>query len=76
VYKRQGDICARVKYKAEPIEVAARAVIDELKAVGGTGGVIALDAEGNMAMPYSTATMARGHVGPGRPAEIIIEIGP
>jgi beta-aspartyl-peptidase (threonine type) len=39
--------------------------MDELPAMppnGGSGGVIALDAEGNIAMPFNTQGMYRGYV--------------
>jgi beta-aspartyl-peptidase (threonine type) len=48
------------------VEEAARVtVMDELPAMppnGGSGGVIALDAEGNIAMPFNTQGMYRGYV--------------
>ena len=31
---------------------------------GGDGGVIAVDKNGNFAMPFNTEGMYRGHVGP------------
>ncbi|MBL8644969.1 MAG: isoaspartyl peptidase/L-asparaginase [Rhodospirillaceae bacterium] len=72
-YTVTGDICARVKYKSEPIDKAARMVIDDLAKVGGTGGVIALDAKGNIAMPYSTPTMIRGHLKAGGASNVVVE---
>jgi beta-aspartyl-peptidase (threonine type) len=52
-----------VKYKNQPIEAAAAAVIlDKLKTAGGEGGVIALDGKGNFAAPYNTPGMSRGYV--------------
>ena len=35
---------------------------ERLKALGGTGGLIALDRKGNVAMPFSTAGMYRGYM--------------
>jgi len=32
--------------------------------LGGTGGLIAIDKEGNFAMPFNTSGMYRGKVGP------------
>ncbi len=59
------DICARVDYKGESLEQAARAVVmDELVAQGGSGGVIALDSAGRFTMPFNTTGMFRGSVGP------------
>ncbi len=57
------DIAARMRYLDASVQEAAHAVImDELTEMGGTGGVIALDAEGNVSMPFNTAGMYRGTV--------------
>jgi beta-aspartyl-peptidase (threonine type) len=58
------DICARVQYRSMPIQAAADAVVqDVLKPVGGEGGVIGLDAHGNLMMSFNTSGMGRGYVG-------------
>jgi len=58
------DICARVQYRGMPIQAAADAVVqDELKPVGGEGGVIGLDAHGDLMMSFNTTGMSRGYVG-------------
>lgn len=41
---------------------AAETVIDKLTKLGGTGGVIALDKAGNVAMPFNTSGMYRGYI--------------
>ncbi len=57
------DIAALMKYKGLPVETAAaEVVLRKLKPAGGDGGVIALDAKGNFAMPYNTEGMYRGYV--------------
>jgi beta-aspartyl-peptidase (threonine type) len=56
------EICARVAYRGEGVEPAARGVLDEVKALGGDGGVIVLDADGNAALPYNTGGMYRAQV--------------
>jgi beta-aspartyl-peptidase (threonine type) len=57
------DICARVELQGMAIEKAADVVINkELKQVGGSGGVIALDNKGNFAMPFNTEGMYRGYI--------------
>jgi len=54
---------ALMKYKGFPLEDAAgEVVMKKLKAQGGTGGVIAVDKNGNIAMPFNTAGMFRGYV--------------
>lgn len=58
------DICARVAYRGDSLRTAADAVVMEvIPAHGGDGGVIALDGEGNIAMPFNTPGMYRGWVG-------------
>ena len=57
------DICARVEYKGEPVAQAADdVVLGIVPKLGGDGGVIALDAAGNIAMPFNTEGMYRGWV--------------
>jgi len=57
------DICARMKYLGETLRVAADQVImEKLVEMGATGGVVALDRQGNIAMPFNTAGMYRGYV--------------
>ncbi len=56
-----------------PLPEAADVVInDVLVKVGGEGGVIAMDREGNVAMPFNSAGMYRGYVGEdGKPSVAI-----
>lgn len=57
------DICARVKYLGVPLSQAAAAVINgKLVKKGGSGGVITLDGEGNIFMPFNTPGMYRGYI--------------
>lgn len=57
------DIAARMKHGGRSLQDAAETVImDELPAMGGTGGVVALDRAGNIAMPFNTPGMYRGYV--------------
>jgi L-asparaginase / beta-aspartyl-peptidase len=57
------DICARVEYKNEPIKQAADDVVmGVVPKLGGDGGVIALDADGNFATPFNTEGMYRGWI--------------
>ena len=67
------DVCARVKYQGVPIREAAETVIlDRLKSVGAEAGAIALDHEGNIAMPFNTEGMYRGYIrGDGKPVVAI-----
>ena len=57
------DVCALVRYAGVSLEDAAARVIHEsLDEMGGTGGVIAMDPNGNIAMPFNTAGMYRGFI--------------
>jgi beta-aspartyl-peptidase (threonine type) len=55
-------IAARLGFTGQPLDQATRAVIDELAAAGGFGGVVAVDRDGALALPFSTAGMYRGYV--------------
>src|SRR4029453_10088113 len=58
------DICARVQYRGVSIQGAAHDIIQGgLKPIGGEGGVIGLDAHGNVMMSFNTTGMGRGYVG-------------
>jgi beta-aspartyl-peptidase (threonine type) len=57
-------ICMRVSQMRIPIKRAAAVVINqEIPALGGNGGAIALDAQGHIAMPFNTDGMFRGWIG-------------
>ena len=59
------DICARMAYRGDTLEKAAGDVIrQEVPGLGGDGGAIALDAEGNIAMPFNTSGMYRAWIKP------------
>ncbi len=55
-------IAARLRHAGQSLGLAARAVIDELAAAGGSGGIVAVDRDGALALPFSTAGMYRGYV--------------
>jgi beta-aspartyl-peptidase (threonine type) len=57
------DICARVAYRGDSIRRAAEdVVLKKVPGLGGDGGVIAIDARGNVAMPFNTSGMYRGTI--------------
>jgi len=59
------DICARVAYRGDTLAAAAQEVINVvIPALGGDGGAIALDREGNIAMPFNTSGMYRAWIRP------------
>ncbi len=59
------DIAARIKYAGESINDAASDIIHrKLKDMNVNGGVIVLDKNGQIAMPFNTAGMFRGFLFP------------
>jgi beta-aspartyl-peptidase (threonine type) len=56
------DISAMMEYKGMTVPEAAQAALDKVGKLGGTGGLIALDKEGNFSMPFNTSGMYRGKV--------------
>jgi len=61
------DVSARMKYKGIDLEVAARETIDHLTSIHGEGGIIAVDSHGNVALPFNSQGMYRGHIRDGVP---------
>jgi beta-aspartyl-peptidase (threonine type) len=58
------DIAARMAYGGASLAEATDAVIlQRLPESGGDGGAIAVDRDGNIAMPFSTSGMYRGWIG-------------
>lgn len=67
------DVSARMLYLGETIDQSANYIINEkLKAQGAAGGLIALDKDGNLSMPFNTAGMFRGYVKAGSKAEVLM----
>ncbi|MEE4297062.1 MAG: isoaspartyl peptidase/L-asparaginase [Wenzhouxiangella sp.] len=57
------DICARMRYSELSLAESADAVVHGVLAeAGGDGGVIAIDGQGNIAMPFNTQGMYRASV--------------
>lgn len=56
------DVSALMDYKGLSVNEASKIVIDKVDKMGGDGGLIALDKNGNVAMPFNTAGMYRGTV--------------
>ncbi len=56
------SICARMEHGGVSLEQAADDVVmTELVEAGGSGGVIAMDARGNIAWPFNSSSMVRAH---------------
>lgn len=56
------DVSAMMEYKMFSVKQAAEAVIEKIGASGGNGGLIALDTQGHMAMPFNTEGMYRAAI--------------
>lgn len=67
------DVCARMAYGGASLESATQAVVHEaLPAVQGTGGLIAVDRQGNVCLPFNTEGMYRGLARVGQAPESFI----
>ena len=56
------EIAARLCHAGQALDRAAPAVISELGALGGSGGVVAVDRAGVLSLPFNTEGMYRGYV--------------
>ena len=56
------DISALMEYRGMPLQDAAQSALDKAAKLGGTGGLIAIDKNGNIALPFNTSGMYRGYV--------------
>ncbi len=56
------DVSALMMYKELGVSDAANEVISKQSDMGGSGGLIALDSKGNVAMPFNTEGMYRGYI--------------
>jgi beta-aspartyl-peptidase (threonine type) len=67
------DVCARMRFGGRGVGEAARQVIfGELAALGGEGGVIAIDAHGEIAMEFNSEGMFRASKKAGEETQIAI----
>ncbi len=66
------EICARVRFASEPLQQAAETVMAEVKALGGSGGVIVTGPGGEAVWTFNTPGMYRGSVVAGGPRTVAI----
>ncbi|MEY2540718.1 MAG: L-asparaginase / beta-aspartyl-peptidase [Verrucomicrobiota bacterium] len=66
------EISALMEHKGMPLREAAQMALDRAKKLGGEGGLIALDKNGETALPFNTSGMYRGYVDPN--GKFVIEI--
>ena len=51
-------------YRGLKLQQAAQTALDTVQQLGGTGGLIAIDRNGEIALPFNTNGMYRGYVDP------------
>jgi len=56
------EVAARIAHRRESLAEAARAVIDDVGRVGGSGGLVAVGRDGELALPFNCNGMYRGYV--------------
>lgn len=57
------EIASRMRYLKESLQVAAQHVMmEKLPKFGGSGGLVAIDPQGNIAMPFNTSGMYRAAI--------------
>jgi beta-aspartyl-peptidase (threonine type) len=69
------EVAARMRWAGQTLEEAATGVVTRtLQEIGGpgTGGLVAVDAQGNVAMPFNSEGMYRGCAGQGRRRTVAI----
>jgi L-asparaginase / beta-aspartyl-peptidase len=53
------EVCARLKYRDETLARAARAALKQVARIGGDGGLVAVDRQGSIVMPFNSEGMFR-----------------
>ena len=61
-YAAAHEIAARIAHGGQSLAEAAKAVIAELRDVGGSGGLVAIGRDGTFALPFNCDGMYRGYV--------------
>jgi L-asparaginase / beta-aspartyl-peptidase len=56
------DVAAMMEYQGLGVAEASKRVVEKLTRAGATGGIVAMDAQGNIAMEFNTAGMYRGWI--------------
>ena len=69
------NVSALMEYEGLPLDQAAAEAVRQMAELGGTGGLVAIDRRGNVAMPFNTPGMYRGHRVAGQ-ARVVEIFGP
>ena len=59
-YQVAKEVCTRIEYLNENLEKASSDIIEELLKIDARGGIIAIDKNANISMPFNTDGMIRG----------------
>ena len=66
------DVAALMEYRGMKLAEAAQNALNKVAKLGGNGGLIAIDRDGNVTLPFNTSGMYRGYVEPD--GKFVIEI--
>jgi len=66
------EVSALMEHGGMNLQDAARTALDTVKQLGGTGGLIAIDRNGEIALPFNSNGMYRGYVDPN--GKFVVEI--
>jgi beta-aspartyl-peptidase (threonine type) len=66
------EVSALIEYRGMKLQEAAQMALDAVKKLGGAGGLIAIDKNGEIALPFNTSGMYRGYVDPN--GKFVVEI--
>lgn len=70
------ELSARLRLAGQDLQTAAAGILAGVEAMGGDGGLIALDRDGNSVLPFNTRGMYRGRATVGGPAQVAIYTEP
>ena len=59
-YQVAKEVCTRMEYLSETLDKASNDIIQDLSKIDARGGVIAIDKNANISMPFNTDGMIRG----------------
>ncbi len=59
-YQVAREVCVRIEYLSQTLSESSNSIINELDQIGASGGLIAIDHNGNIATPFNTKGMIRG----------------
>ena len=61
-YQVAREVCTRMEYLNQSLNDSASSIIFELKDIGASGGLIAIDKDANISTPFNTDGMIRGSI--------------